>query len=48
MVNMISYVNQVPQLEEVAMGDQVMVTPLAMTDGEIREAFLNFFQDISS
>ena len=33
--------NQVPPLEEVAMRDQVLVVLPPMTDGDIRETFLN-------
>ena len=40
--------NQVPPLEEVAMGDQVSVAPPPMTDREIREAFLNLDQAMTS
>ena len=36
--------NLVPPLEEVAMGYHVSVVPPLMTDGEIREAFLNLAQ----
>ena len=40
--------NQVPPLDEVAMGDQVSVVPQPMTNGEIKENFLNFFQCMTS
>ena len=40
--------NQVPPLDEVAMGDQVSVVPQPMTNGEIKENFLNFFQSMTS
>ena len=33
--------NQVPPLEQVALGDKILVVPLPMKDGEIRENFLN-------
>ena len=36
--------NQGPPLEEVDMGDQVPVVPPLMTEGEIRETFLNLSQ----
>ena len=40
--------NQVPLLQEVAIGDQVSVVPLLMTDGDIRQAFLNLAQAMTS
>ena len=40
--------NQVPPVEEVAKGDQILVVPPPMTDGEIRAAFLNFTQAMNS
>ena len=40
--------NQVPPLEEVAMGDQVSIVPPLMTDGEIRATVLNLSQAINS
>ena len=42
MANAGAHDNQVPPLEEVAMGDQVSVVLLPMTDWEIRSYFLNF------
>ena len=33
--------NQLPILEEIAMGDQLPVVPPSMNDGEIRTNFLN-------
>ena len=40
--------NQVPPLEEVAKGDKVSVVPPPMTDGDIREDFLNLDQAMTS
>ena len=40
--------NPVPPLEEVVMGDQVLVVPPPMTDGEIRADFLSLTQDMTS
>ncbi|TMX01885.1 hypothetical protein EJD97_023254 [Solanum chilense] len=40
--------NQLPPLEEVDMGDQVLVVPPLITDGEIREAFLNLTQAMTT
>ena len=36
--------NQVPPLEEVAMGDQLLVVPPPKTDGEIRTTLLTLDQ----
>ena len=41
-------VNQVPQLEKVAMGCEVPVIPPPMMDGEIRADFLNLSQAMTS
>ena len=40
--------NQVPLLEEVPIGDEVLVAPPSMTNGEIRADFLNFAQAMTS
>ena len=40
--------NQVPPVQDVFMGDQVQVVPPRMTDGEIREAFLNIAKCMNS
>ena len=40
--------NQVPPFENVGMGDQILVVPLPMTDGEIRVTFLNLAQSMTS
>ena len=40
--------NQVPPFENVGMGDQILVVPLLMTDGEIRATFLNLAQSMTS
>ncbi|TMX03040.1 hypothetical protein EJD97_018676, partial [Solanum chilense] len=40
--------HQVPPLEEVGMGDQVMVNPPPMTNGDIRAAFLQMSQAVKT
>ena len=40
--------NQVPQLEEVAMGDHVPVAFLSILEGDIREVFLQMSQSITT
>ena len=40
--------NEVPQLEEVAMGDQVPFAPPPMADGDIREAFIRMSHVITT
>ena len=40
--------SQVPPLKEVAKGDQVPVVPPPMTNREIRTAFLNLVQTMTS
>ena len=40
--------NQMPQLEQAAIGDQVSVFPPPMADGEINLDFLNLSQDMTS
>ena len=44
MANVETHDNQVPPLEKVVMGDQVLVVPPLMTDGEIRSSFLTLDQ----
>ncbi|TMW85924.1 hypothetical protein EJD97_022258 [Solanum chilense] len=40
--------NQVPPLEKVVMGDQVLVVPPPMTDGEIKADFITLTQAMTS
>ncbi|TMX05855.1 hypothetical protein EJD97_011733 [Solanum chilense] len=48
MVNVGNQGNQVPPLEEVAMGDQVSDVPPPMIDGDIRADFLFLSQSMTS
>ena len=40
--------NQVPPLEEISNDDQALVNPPPLTDGDLREAFLQMDQDITT
>ena len=48
MDNVVANDYQVPPLEEVAMGDQILDVPSSMIDGDIRATFLNFDQSMTS
>ena len=48
MANAGAHVNQVPPLEEVVIGDHVLLVLPMMKDGEIRSNFLNLAQAMTS